>query len=503
MEDTGLRRTALQAIADTLWVPAGGRNRIQSMIEQRPDWCISRQRQWGVPLGLFIHKQTREVLTDPAVIDRVAEAFAAEGGDAWLTSPPERFLGNTYKAEDWEQVTDIVEVWFDSGSTHAFCLEQRGDLKWPADLYLEGSDQHRGWFHTSLLESCGTRGRAPFDAALTHGFVLDEKGRKMSKSLGNVVAPQDVMAQSGADILRLWVVASDYAQDLSIGPNILKQMSDLYRRLRNTLRYLLGNLAGFSHAERLDAPDMPELERLILHRLCELDHLIRNSCDAYDFHGLFNEIHNFCAVELSAFYFDIRKDVLYCDPPSSMRRRACRTVLHHLYDCLVKWLAPFLCFTAEEAWLARHPDADGSVHLEQFPNLPAWWRDDGLALKWAKVRDLRRVVTGALELERAAKRIGASLQAHPVVYAPAEFLEAARGLPMDDICITSEITFIEEAPPAEAFTLSDAPGIGVVVRRAHGEKCLRCWKVLSDVGTHRHPGVCRRCDGAIDQVRGA
>ncbi|MGE3333739.1 MAG: isoleucine--tRNA ligase [Rhodospirillaceae bacterium] len=503
MEQTGLRSTALQAIADTTWVPAQGRNRIQSMIEQRPDWCISRQRQWGVPLGLFIHKQTREVLKDPAVIDRVSEAFMKEGGDAWLASPPERFLGNKYKAEDWEQVTDIVEVWFDSGSTHAFCLEQRPDLKWPADLYLEGSDQHRGWFHTSLLESCGTRGRAPFDAVLTHGFVLDEKGRKMSKSLGNVVAPQDVMAQSGADILRLWVVASDYAQDLSIGPNILKQMSDLYRRLRNTLRYLLGNLAGFEESERVDAVDMPELERFILHRLCELDHLIRDACDKYDFHGLFNELHNFCAVELSAFYFDIRKDVLYCDAPSSLRRRACRTVLDTLYDCLVKWLAPFICFTAEEAWLARYPSENGSVHFEQFPNLPAHWRDDGLAQKWAKVRDLRRAITGALELERAAKKIGASLQAHPKVWAPAELLEVAKGLPMDDICITSAITLQPGAAPGGAHTSPDVPGVGVVIDLAEGEKCVRCWKVLPDVGKHKHPAVCERCSDAVDKVKAA
>ncbi len=503
MESTGLRKTALDAIAATTWVPAGGRNRIQAMIEQRPDWCISRQRQWGVPLGLFLHKETREVLKDQAVIDRVSEAFMKEGGDAWLTSPPERFLGNKYKTEEWEQVTDIVEVWFDSGSTHAFCLEQRPDLKWPADLYLEGSDQHRGWFHTSLLESSGTRGRAPFDAVLTHGFVLDEKGRKMSKSLGNVVAPQDVMAQSGADILRLWVVASAYEQDLSIGPNILKQMSDLYRRLRNTLRYLLGNLSGFTESERVNAADMPELERFILHRVCELDRLIRNACDTYDFHGLFNELHNFCAVELSAFYFDIRKDVLYCDAPSSMRRRACRTVLDTLYDCLVKWLAPFLCFTTEEAWLARHPSENGSVHLEQFPNLPAYWRDDGLAAKWAKVRDLRRVVTGAIELERAAKKIGASLQAHPKVWATNDYLEAIKGLPMDDISITSAITFEEGAAPAGAYMLPDVPGVGVIIELAGGEKCLRCWKVLPDVGKHRHPGVCERCTDAVDEVRAA
>ena len=387
MEKTGLREKALAAIAATQWVPPLGRNRIQAMIETRPDWCISRQRQWGVPLAVFTHKVTGELLRDQAVVDRIADAFTQEGADAWLNSPPERFLGANYKAEDWKQGTDIVEVWFDSGSTHAFVLEQRPDLKWPADLYLEGSDQHRGWFHTSLLESCGTRGRAPFDAVLTHGFVLDERGRKMSKSLGNVVAPQDVVSQSGADILRLWVVASDYAQDLSVGPNILKQMSDLYRRLRNTLRYLLGNLAGYSDAERVEAAAMPELERWVLHRLSQMDQVIRHGCESYDFHAMFNELHTFCAVDLSALYFDIRKDVLYCDAPSSIARRACRTVLATAYDCLVKWLAPFICFTAEEAWLIRHPDAK-SVHLEQFPTIPEAWRDPALAAKWDKVWEL-------------------------------------------------------------------------------------------------------------------
>ena len=497
MEKNDLRKKALAAIDATKWVPALGKNRIQAMIESRPDWCVSRQRHWGVPMTIFVNKKTGEMLRDQAVIDRIAEAVTIEGGDAWLTSPPERFLGNGYDASEWSQVSDIVEVWFDSGCTHAFTLEKRPDLKWPADLYLEGSDQHRGWFHTSLLESCGTRGRAPFDAVLTHGFVLDEKSRKMSKSLGNVVAPDDVTSQSGADILRLWVVASDYSQDLSIGPNILKQMGDLYRRLRNTLRYLMGNLSGFDESERVEAKDMPELERWVLHRLSELDQVIREASQGYEFHGLFNELHNFCAVDLSAFYFDIRKDALYCDAPSSLRRRAARTVLDILYDCLVKWFAPFICFTAEEAWLARHPDVNGSVHLEQFPTIPAAWRDDALAAKWNKVRDLRRVVTGALEVARAAKKIGASLQADPKVFAPADFVAIAKTLPMDDICITSHIEVQEGTAPADAYSLPDVPGVGVVVDLAAGEKCLRCWKVLPDVGKHKRPGVCERCDAAV------
>jgi isoleucyl-tRNA synthetase len=322
----------------------------------------------------------------------------------------------------------------------------------------------------------------------------------MSKSLGNVVAPQDVMDQSGADILRLWVVASDYAQDLSIGPNILRQMSDLYRRLRNTLRYLLGNLSGFSDSEKVKFEDMPELERWVLHRVSELDGLIRDACDRYDFHGLFNELHNFCAVELSAFYFDIRKDVLYCDAPSSLRRRACRTVLDILYDCLVKWLAPFLCFTAEEAWLARYPDENDSVHLQQFPQIPVTWRDDALAAKWTRVRELRRVITGGLEVERAAKKIGASLQAHPKVWATQDLLQAVRDLPMDDICITSDITLTEGRAPAEAYTIPEVEGVGVVIGLADGAKCARCWKVLPDVGRHKHPGLCERCTDAVDAM---
>jgi isoleucyl-tRNA synthetase len=427
----------------------------------------------------------------------------AEGGDAWLTSAPERFLGNGYNAADWTQVTDIVEVWFDSGSTHAFVLEQRPELKWPADLYLEGSDQHRGWFHTSLLESCGTRGRAPYDAVLTHGFLLDEKGNKMSKSMGNMVPLDTVVNTAGADILRLWVVASDYTQDLSIGPNIIKQVSDLYRRLRNTLRYLLGNLSGFSAAERVDVAQMPELERYVLHRVWQLDKQIRAACTSYDFHGLFNELHNFCAVDLSAFYFDVRKDVLYCDGASSARRRACRAALDIVYDCLVKWLAPFMCFTAEEAWLARHPGEDSSVHLQTFMDIPETWRDEALAAKWQKVRDVRRVVTGALEVERAAKRIGASLQAHPHVIAPAETVAALTDVPMDDVCITSAIRITAGAVPQGAYTLPDVVGVGVNIALASGEKCARCWKVLPDVGRHKHPGVCERCSDAVDTLPAA
>ena len=362
-----LRDVALKAIDDTAFYPASGQNRLDAMIEGRPDWVVSRQRAWGVPITVFVDKKTGEILADKAVQDRIADAIAEEGADAWFASDPSRFLGNDYSADDYEQVFDILDVWFDSGSTHSFVLEEREDLLWPASLYLEGSDQHRGWFHSSLLESCGTRGRAPYDAVLTHGFVLAEDKQKMSKSTGNIVAPQEIIKQYGADILRIWVVASDYSEDLKIGPDIIKYQADAYRRLRNTLRYILGNLNGFEESERLPLSEMPELERWVLHRLTEMDTLIRKCIDEYDFHSMFTALHNFCAVDLSSFYFDVRKDALYCDAPGSIRRRAARTVLDELFSCLTAWLAPVICFTAEEAWRTRHPGDNESVHLRTFP----------------------------------------------------------------------------------------------------------------------------------------
>jgi isoleucyl-tRNA synthetase len=386
-------------------------------------------------------------------------------------------------------------------------LEQRPDLQWPASLYLEGSDQHRGWFHSSLLESCGTRGRAPYDAVLTHGFVLDEQGRKMSKSLGNITAPQDVIDASGADILRLWVVASDYYEDLRIGKEILKYQADVYRRLRNTLRYLLGALDGFQDTERVEPAQMPELERWVLHRLKELDPIVRRSVEAFDFHAIYTELHQFCAVDLSAFYFDIRKDALYCDRPDDPRRRAVRTVMDLVFDCLAKWLAPILCFTAEEAWLARHGAGPGtSVHLEVFPTLPEAWIDANLAQRWATVRDLRRVVTGAIELERAAKRLGSSLQAAVTLHidgaAGADAAAALDGLDLAEICIVSEATLSAGAAPAGAFSMPEVPDVAVTVALASGEKCQRCWKVLPEVTTIAdHPDLCVRCADAVDHHR--
>ena len=495
-----LRELAGQAIGATQWYPAIGENRIRGMIDSRPDWCISRQRAWGVPIALFVDKKTNEPLRDPAVLDRIAKAFDAEGADAWYQHDAQYFLGDAYKAADYVQVFDIVDVWFESGSTHAFCLNQElgasewPELRWPASLYLEGSDQHRGWFHSSLLEGCGTLGRAPFDAVLTHGFTLDEKGHKMSKSVGNVVAPQEVYEKMGADILRLWVVASDFTDDLRIGPDILKQMGDLYRRFRNTLRYLLGALDGFTEAERVTHAEMPELERWVLHRLHEMEASFRADLAKYDFNHAITALHDFCNADLSAFYFDVRKDSLYCDRPDALRRRATRTVLDHLFTYITAWLAPFLCFTAEEAFLTRHPSDNDSIHLHDFPVVPAAWRDEGLAAKWEQIRALRRVVTSAMELKRADKVIGSSLEAHPAVDVSPEQHALFVGLDAAEIFITSGITLNVVQGDVAKMNMT-------VIEQAKGIKCERCWQVLPEVGQQKHPDLCIRCYEAVTYLR--
>ncbi len=499
MSTNDLRAKALKAIDEVRWVPTQGRNRIRSMIEHRPEWVISRQRAWGVPITVFVNRKTREPLRDERVNERIAAAFEERGADAWfLDEDGASFLGSDYDPADYDKVNDIVDVWFDSGSTHSFVLEERPDLQWPASLYLEGSDQHRGWFHSSLLESCGTRGRAPYEAVLTHGFVMDGDGRKMSKSLGNVVSPLDIANQSGADILRLWVVGSDYTDDLRIGDEIVKRQVDAYRKLRNTMRYMLGNLAGFDEEERLPLEQMPDLERWALHRLWALDRHVRQCCDDFDFHDMYVQLYNFCTNDLSAFYFDIRKDAFYCDAADSIERRAARTVLDQLFRCLTTWLAPFICFTADEAWLARFPE-DESVHLQTFPEIPAAWQNDGLADKWEKVRRLRRVVTGALEIERREKRIGSSLQAAPTVFADKETVAACEDVDLAQLCITSGLTLVADEPPQEAYRLDEVSGIAVVPAMAEGGKCQRCWKVLPEVATEPDAGndLCGRCADVV------
>jgi isoleucyl-tRNA synthetase len=499
-----LRESALQAIAETEFVPLSGQNRLRGMIEARPDWVISRQRAWGVPITVFQHKETGEVIPSAAfaksgeLMQRIRDAIAQKGADAWFEAGArERFLsGLVANPAGWEQVTDILDVWFDSGSTHTFTLEdpqafpQLAGIRRVRDggidrvMYLEGSDQHRGWFQSSLLESCGTRGRAPFDIVLTHGFILDEKGEeKMSKSKGNTLSPQDLMKTSGADILRLWVASADYSGDIRFGPTVLQGTAESYRKLRNTLRWMLGTLGHHDGKAAVAHGDMPELERLMLHRLAELDGQIRKAYADYDYKRVIAVLSHFMNTDLSAFYFDVRKDALYCDPYSSRKRLAALQVIEHIFRSTVLWLAPLLCFTAEEAWLARYPADQDSVHLHTFADLPAAWRDEALAEKWQQVRKVRSVVTGALEIERAGKKIGSSLEAAPKVFiADAGLRAALAGVDLAEVCITSGLELVAGAPPAGAFTLPDVAGVAVVPERAAGRKCARSWRITQDVG---------------------
>jgi isoleucyl-tRNA synthetase len=498
MESHGLRDTALSELAKTAFYPAAGQKRLTSMIEQRPDWCLSRQRAWGVPLTIFVNKKTGEPLRDSAVHARIVDAIKAEGADCWFASDTSRFLGPNHNPNDFEKITDILDVWFDSGSTHSFVLEDRADLSSPADLYLEGSDQHRGWFHSSLLQSCATRNRAPYKAVLTHGFVLDEQGRKMSKSLGNVVTPQKVVDQNGADILRLWVVSSDYYNDLRIGPEIIKRTTDNYRRFRNTLRYLLGALDGYRRAEMVDYSAMPDLEKWVLGRLATIDVAIRKMTEMYDFHGIFSELHQFCNSDLSAFYFEIRKDTLYCDDKSSKARRACRTVMDAVFNRLTAWLAPILCFTAEEAWQSRHSDIENSVHLRSYDPIPTEWHDNDVAEKWAQIRRVRQVVMSALECARNDGRIGASLQAALTVYVSEDMLWAFAGQDAASLFITSSAILTTDTAPADAFRLEAINDVAVGFSMAEGEKCARCWKVSREVSAARD--ICDRCYNAVAKL---
>jgi isoleucyl-tRNA synthetase len=470
-----LRSLALTAIAETRFVPEKGENRIRSMVEGRPDWVLSRQRAWGVPIAVFVERKTGKLLVDHEVNGRVVAAIKAEGVDAWDDVRAQEYLGERYDAADYERVTDILDVWFDSGCTHVFVLESGHwpEQRWPADLYLEGSDQHRGWFQSSLLESCGTRGRAPYDAVLTHGFTMDSKGMKMSKSLGNTVNPLDLMRDYGADILRLWALSVDFTEDHRIGKEILAGVGDQYRKLRNSFRYLLGALDGFEESERIGHAEMPELERYMLALTAHLDARLRQAVVDFDFNAYVRALTDFCNDDLSAFFFDIRKDSLYCDAPSDVKRRAYRTVLDTLFHALVRWAAPVLVFTSEEVWGTRYPDAD-SVHLLEWPEIDTEWRHNELEAKWAALRELRIAVTEAIEPLRREKVIGSSLEA--------------------------EVTVPSDADPAllaELFIVSSVKrGGAIAVTKTSKHKCGRCWRLLPEV--KEDGDLCARCDEVVN-----
>ena len=471
-----LRQVAMAEIAATDWGNEAGSNRITAMVNERPDWLISRQRAWGVPLVMFIHKETGAILQDEAVNARILKAMRTGGADAWFTADPASFLGEAYDASLYEKVDDILDVWFDSGCTHAFVTRVRYGTDCQANLYLEGSDQHRGWFQSSLLESCATRGQAPYKAVRTHGMIVDEQGRKMSKSLGNGIELEDVLRQNGMEILRLLFAAADYTNELALGKTILDQASETYRKLRNTIRYMLASLKDFSAEEKVDYADMPMLEQWLLGRAQEVGKEVRAAWLDYDFKRALSAVVDFANLDLSAFYVDVRKDALYCDELDSLRRRASRTVLDLLFERMLVWLAPILPFTTEEAWGTRFPDA-GSIHLRVMQTDPDEWRNSALATRMEHLRNLRRVVTGALEVQRRDKVIGSSLEAAPIVYITQDSVRSAIGeVDLSELCITSDLVLKNGDGPEDAFRLEDLPGIAVVFERAGGIKCARSWK---------------------------
>tara|TARA_Y100000590_G_scaffold470412_1_gene664666 strand:+ start:1963 stop:4698 length:2736 start_codon:yes stop_codon:yes gene_type:complete len=480
MEKKSLRSKAIKSVNETVFYPSKGKERLLSMIEDRPDWCVSRQRSWGVPLPIFLNKKTKEPLRDQKVIDRIAEIYEKEGSDCWFTDDPKRFLGKDYKVEDFEKLTDIVEVWFDSGSSHSFVLEKREDLKWPADMYLEGSDQHRGWFHSSLLESCGTRGKAPYESILSHGFVVDGKGMKMSKSAGNVILPDDILKKYGADILRAWVAASDYSEDLKIDNSILSQHAEAYRKIRNTFRFILGNLKDNfkkQNFESVKIQDLPELEQYILNKLFLIDQSIKDNLNSYNFHKLFKDLSNFCNLELSSFYFDIRKDVLYCDDINSKKRKNCILVLNIILECLMHWFAPIFVFTSEEIYNLINKN-DDSIHEKTFPKIPNGWQNSKLDQKWIKLFRIRQIVNVAIEEKRSNKEIGSSLEADIKINTSKEQYDLLEGLDLGEYFITSGASVISDT--------KNKVDLKVEVKKAEGVKCERCWKIVKK--------SCNRCD---------
>ena len=492
MESHKLRNIALKAIDETKFYPRRGKIRIRSMIEARPDWCVSRQRVWGVPLPIFISKKTGEPLKDLEVIENIAKIYEKEGSDCWFSDNPQRFLGKKYNKEDFIKSNDIVEVWFDSGSTHTFVLEKRKDLKWPASMYLEGSDQHRGWFHSSLLESCGTRKRAPYESVLSHGFVVDGKGLKMSKSTGNVISPNDILHKYGADILRVWASASDYTEDLRIDFNILDQHAESYRKIRNTFRFLLGNLQDKKtdlDFTNLDISNWPELEIYMLHQIYELDKKIKNYFKEYSFHKLYKELLQFCSQDLSAFYFDIRKDALYCEPVNSKIRKASIKFLNITLDILLRWFAPIISFTTEEIYKIIYNN-EKSIHLENFSTIPEKWLNKNLGNKWNQLKLVRQVCNVAIEVKRTNKELGSSLEADLEIFLDKKYLDLVKNIDLSEFCITSKAKaqILNGQKDLELFKLENIQGIGVLVKKAVGNKCPRCWKIFEE--------SCNRCKNA-------
>ena len=472
MQKNDLRKKAIKAINDTVFYPKKGKDRLLSMVEGRPDWCVSRQRVWGVPLPIFINKKTKEPLRDQKVIDRVAKIYEEQGSDCWFTDDPKVFLGDEYNPNEYDKLNDIVEVWFDSGSTHSFVLEKRKELKWPADMYLEGSDQHRGWFHSSLLESCGTRGRAPFESILSHGFVVDGKGMKMSKSLGNVISPEDILKNYGADILRVWVASSDYSEDLRIDKNILTQHAESYRKIRNTFRFMLGNLQDKfeqQNFEKLDPKDYDELEQYILHKLYCISKSVTDNLKNYNFHKLYKELLNFCTLDLSSFYFDIKKDVLYCDSIKSQKRKNCVKLLNILLECLLKWFAPILVFTTEEIFNLINKDGS-SIHEYYFLTVPKKWENKQLSDKWEQLFKIKQEANIAIEEKRSSKEIGSSLEAEIKLFLNKDKFDLLRDLDLAEYLITSKAEKV----------LSEKDGVKIEVKKANGKKCTRCWKILEE-----------------------
>ena len=511
MESTGLRQKALQEIDRVKWIPAWGRERIYGMIENRPDWCVSRQRAWGVPIAVFYCEQCENLMLDEAVMDRVYHLFEEQGADVWFEKPLEDFIPEGTKCQNcagqhFKKETDILDVWFDSGVSHAAVLEQRPNLKWPADLYLEGSDQHRGWFHSSLLTAVGIRKKAPYDAVLTHGYVVDADGKKMSKSLGNIVAPGEVIKKYGAEILRMWVSASDYRDDIRISERFLKQLSDAYRRIRNTCRFLLGNLNDFDpESDAVAYADMESLDRFALYQLQLLIQKAQTAYEKYEFHVIYHAMYNYCTLDLSAFYLDILKDRLYTFPADSKQRRSAQTVMSIILEGMVRIMAPILSFTAEEIWKYMPVGAkrEESVHMATLPVVEPEWLDESLAATWETLLAVRGEATKALEIARENKQVGHPLDAQITIYAGEEKLyDLIQDFEdLRSILIVSSVIVEKGAAPDDAFVSEEVSGLGIKVASAPGEKCERCWVHETTVGDDSdHPTICHRCTAALNAI---